>query len=312
MKRISNKTTKYNYLIISIFFVLFACSNQSDKEDNEGNTERAKALADYNNYYMASETNDFNWDGDAENCKEGSNSDAIQNKVLMRINYFRRICGLNDNITFDKTKNDKCLKASLMMQANNRLSHSPTSSWKCYSVDGKEAAGKSNLYLGRINSSAISGYIDDPGSSNIDCGHRRWILYSKAKVMGHGATSRADALWVIGGSETPEIMPEYIPYPGEGYFPAPLVYSKWSLGVPGADFSNATVEMTGPEGKISNIEILSHSRNGYGDNTFIWQPEGIQINSEEDIKYTINIKNVIVDNETKSYQYDVIIFNPDI
>lgn len=49
----------------------------------------------------------------------------------------------------------KAQKAALMMSVNRQLSHSPDSTWICYSAEGAEAAGKSNLYLGVYGPSAI-------------------------------------------------------------------------------------------------------------------------------------------------------------
>jgi hypothetical protein len=36
------------------------------------------------------------------------------------------------------------------------------------------------------------------------------------------------------------VAPQFVPYPGSGFFPAPLNFPYWSLSYPGANFSAAT------------------------------------------------------------------------
>jgi len=64
-----------------------------------------------------------------------------------------------------------------MMDANNSLNHNPPTSWTCYSAGGAEAASHSNLSLGYNTTSAVTGQMNDDGSNNYFCGHRRWILF---------------------------------------------------------------------------------------------------------------------------------------
>lgn len=87
------------------------------------------------------------------------------------------MAGIPPLLGLDDTYSAKAQAATLMMSVNRKLSHSPDSSWTCYTANGREGAGSSNLYLGVFGPSAISGYIRDPGSGNYFVGHRRWILY---------------------------------------------------------------------------------------------------------------------------------------
>ena len=52
---------------------------------------------------------------------------------MNRINYFRAMAGVGDDITFDSTYNTKAQAAALMMSANQALSHSPPADWDCFS-----------------------------------------------------------------------------------------------------------------------------------------------------------------------------------
>jgi hypothetical protein len=198
-----------------------------------------------------------------------------------------------------------------MMLANNSLSHHPPASWSCYSADGASAAGNSNLALGADATDAIDMYIQDPGSSNLDAGHRRWILYSRAGVMGAGSTSASQALWILGGTRTPDTLPEFIAWPPKGYVPAPLVYNRWSFAIPSADFSTATVQMTDGSGASVSCNIISNHVTLYGDNTIVWEPAGIRTNTATDEVYHVTVGSVLVSGIAKNFSYDVTIIQAD-
>lgn len=281
------------------------------KNDNSNATARLKALDDYNNNYLPSAVTSVTWTGNSSTCTPGTNPDAVHQKVLQRINYYRRQVGLNDNIVFDTSWNRKCMEAALMMYSNGALNHYPPNTWKCYTADGATAAGKSNLGLGYNSTTALDGMMADPGSGNTACGHRRWILYSRAKTMGHGSTSGSMALWVIGGgaSTDPPGMPEYTCWPPANYVPRNLVFARWSFSKPGADFTNAAVVMTDKDGNSVSCTKLTLA-NGYGDNTLVWEPSGVVVNSDADLTYHVTVSNVIVSSVAKSYSYTVTIFKP--
>ncbi|PKP05281.1 MAG: hypothetical protein CVU11_01070 [Bacteroidetes bacterium HGW-Bacteroidetes-6] len=304
-----------------IFFALFvitavlsACQKDDDNTDDPVvpvQTERERVLAEYNTYYLGSDLSDCGFTGDVNNCIPGTISQNSFTLSLMRINFFRRMVGLNDDITYDAIKSAKCQQAALMMDANNSLNHYPPASWICYTQDGYDAASSSNLAMGTGPSGSISMYMNDFGSSNTAVGHRRWILYSRSKVMGMGSTGYYSALWVTGnsGNPLPANMPEYIPWPAKGYVPAPLIYGRWSFSKPSADFSNATVSMTDGGGSNISLSIVS-TATGYGDNTIVWEPVGINTTSSTDVTYHVTVSNVLVSGSPMSYSYDVIIIQP--
>ncbi len=301
-------------LIGALLIPNYGC-NKEEKELSDSTNivikDRATIVKDYKEIYLTTDVTNIGWTVDANNCDAGTIPSDVQEKVLRRINYFRTLAGLNGNITFNETKNAKCQKAALIFLANNKLDHHPASTWLCYTAEGAEAAGKSNIYLGAHTSDAITGYIEDPGESNKACGHRRWILYSEAKEMGHGSTPRSDALWVIGGNQTSTNLPEFITWPPQGYVPSELVFPKWSFAIPSADFANTQIQMTNQNNENISLNILSFKDKGYGDNTIIWEPANINTSSESDVKYNVKINNVKLKNGTsKNYAYDVIIIQP--
>lgn len=303
---------KKTLLLISSAFVL--CSL---KTNVQAQCNRQQIVDDYNNVYLPSHVSntDLGWTGDINSCNAGTVSALAHTRTLARVNYFRQLVGLPGNITFDPVLNAKCQDAALMFKANNQLSHFPPNTWTCYTGAGDTAAQKSNIYMGSgsgtfHSSTAVTAWIDDFGTSNTSVGHRRWILYSRANQFGHGSVlGGASALWVINTPTTPATI-DFIAWPPEGFFPAPLVptSNRWSFGIPNADFTNATVTMTDPDNNPVSVTLEPYAT-GYADNTIVWVVSGITTNNPEDQHYTVNISNVANATNT-SYTYVVKIAQP--
>jgi len=317
----TDKILKILFLTLILGLCMASCKKDEDNTNNDDNNntqpdpeaiERQRVLTEYNTYYLGSEAASSGWTGTTATCTPGTISTDAINKALMRINYFRRCVGLNDDITFDPVKNGKCQQAALMLHANNSLSHTPPNTWTCWTQEGSDACGSSNIAMGYSISGSMTAYMNDVGSSNYKVGHRRWILYSRAKVMGIGHTSTYNALWVLGNSSNPlpENLPAYIPWPPKGYVPAPLVFARWSFSKRLADFSNASVSMTDGAGNPINLTVISKTDNGYGDNTIVWEPTGINTSSASDVSYNVTVSNVKISNVDSTYTYKVTIIKP--
>ena len=305
-------------LFISILGITSCDPNSDDPiaKDVTGHPVLTKeeVLLAYEEIYLPTTVDDPQWTGSAENCDRGTIPQSVQDKVLARINYYRLMVGLPGDVTFDTELNDKCQAAALMFLRNQSLSHDPPTSWSCWSNDGFEAAGNSNIGLGDGNTpvhctKAIDLYINDNESGNASVGHRRWILYSKAKVMGHGSTSRSDALWVTGNTANsiPEDLPDFISYPPPGYTPHPLCYRKWSFSVPEANFEHSSVVMTNQDGESITISVQHRSIPGeaiIGDNSIVWIPT-ILNNDDTEVCFQVTISNVELFNEVYNYSYIV-------
>ncbi|MDD3011203.1 MAG: CAP domain-containing protein [Bacteroidales bacterium] len=275
---------------------------------------RTEVVAAYNNIYLATAVENPQWDGNLAACLPGSIPTTIHDKVLARINYFRKMCGLPGDVVFNTEYNEKCQAAALMFLANSGLSHDPPTTWSCWSSDGYEAAQCSNIGLGSANTPvhttrAIDCYMDDSQNSNFTLGHRRWLLYSKAKTMGHGSTDRSNAIWVAGntGNPLPDNLPDFIAYPSPGCFPCPLCFPIWSFSVPEANFANTNVVMSDENGNKIDLTVNYKSKPGdplIGDNSIIWQPAIIN-DCNKETTYKITLTNVALNNEIYSYSYQV-------
>jgi hypothetical protein len=173
--------------------------------------------------------------------------------VALRVNYFRAMAGVPAQIALSDAYNAKAQQAALMMSVNNQLSHDPPATWQCYTADGDQAAGSSNLALGIYGWNAITGYIQDPGSSNGAVGDRRWILYPQAQTMGTGDVPSdsggpaSNELWVFDGrygTSRPPVRDTFVARPPPGFVPYQVVFPRWSFSYPAANFSSAAVTMT--------------------------------------------------------------------
>ncbi|NHF60423.1 hypothetical protein FK220_013800 [Flavobacteriaceae bacterium TP-CH-4] len=274
------------------------------------NTARLAAKQLYEDYYASSKTEsgDVAWTGDEPSCATGDVPQATKNKIFARLEYFRKAVGLNNTVAENATKSDKAQAAALMMHANNELDHFPPNSWKCFSPEGKEAAGKSLLTTAR-NAESIDSYMRDAGSSNGPVGHRRWLLWPRLQEIGIGNTSQANAIWVIGNAGSPPSdAPEFISWPPQGYSPGQFAYARWSFSIAGADFSNTQVGMKDAMGNPISL-ALEELDPAYGDPTIVWVPNGIQPNVSEDTLYTVTLTNVEVSGSMKDFEYEVILFD---
>jgi hypothetical protein len=270
-------------------------------------TAREIALEDYNTNYLGSAVSDPGWTGSTVTCNAGTLPQATHDKVIKRINYFRRMVGLNDNTTLDPSKYGMYQDAALMMKANNALNHTPPDTWTCYTQNGYTGASTSNLALGAHASNAVTLFINDPGASNTSVGHRRWILHSAKTQFSYGSTNSSMSLGVIGVAGGNTKIPAFIAYPPNGYIPQTLTFPRWSFGIAGANFSAATVTMTGDSGNIP-VTIIS-AGGSYGDKTIVWEPQGIVTNSNADVSYTVTVSGITGAAQT-SYTYTSIIFKP--
>jgi Cysteine-rich secretory protein family len=278
----------------------------------------------YNAIYPVSEGVPLGWTGDLTTCAAGTTSPGFKEAVLLRVNFFRAMAGVPAAITFSDVYSAKSQQAALMMSRNNALNHKPPNTWTCYSADGFEAAGKSNLSLGNSGAAAVTGSFMDFGVSNGAVGHRRWLLYPQTQVMGTGdipdtnGYSAASSLWVVDnnfGNNRPATREEFVAWPPPGYAPYQTVFSRWSFAYPGADFSSAGVSMT-RNGVPLSIRLETFVAN-VAENTLVWVPDNMATATVStfprpvaDTPYTVTVSNVKIGGVLRNFTYTVTVFDP--
>jgi hypothetical protein len=110
--------------------------------------DRQHSGAFFNSVCAVAEGTPVGFTGDVSACLPGGTAAGFKDATLLRINYFREMVGVPDNIAFDPTYGAKAQRAALMMARADALSHHPTPTWPCYTADGAEGASNSNLALG--------------------------------------------------------------------------------------------------------------------------------------------------------------------
>ncbi len=216
------------------------------------------------------------WSGSVSGCRAGRPSAATQSATLKAVNFFRAMSRLGP-VSFDPALSAKAQKAALMMDAENSLSHFPPKSWNCYTADGAEAAGRSNLCLDCTAAPSVLEYMTDAGPGNTSTGHRRWLQFPYVKKMGSGITGGAGALWVIPGTRAKAKAPTWVSWPTPGYFPNELdPGGRWSLSASNdkIDFSRAKVTVRiagGAKLKVRQYKPTVHGKPDYGSPALVWE-----------------------------------------
>lgn len=199
--------------------------------------------------------------------------DAIDD-TLRRINLFRWMTGL-EPVTHDASLHSRQQACAVLMDANGMLSHSPPSSWSCWTEDGAEGAGASNIALGYSTSAAsIDGYIADRGVDSL--GHRRWVLNGPLSRVSMGFVGRGGCLGVFDRSGT--VTRSWTSWPSPGPVPLEIFQSGrtlewWSVHSNDFNFSNATVQITDETGASLAIDQRVPAA-GYGAHAIAFRPRG--------------------------------------
>jgi uncharacterized protein YraI len=283
-------------------------------------SSRSASANFYFSYYTGQAA--INWTGSQATCTAGTTSAAFKASVIDRIAFYRAMAGVPSGVGLASDSSEADQRAALMFSRNNQISHDPPSSWACYTASGADAAGSSNIALGAYGVSAIDAYMKDAGGGNTAAGHRRWILYPQTQSFGTGDVPAgngypsANALWVwdsnVGGPR-PGTRDPYVAWPPAGYVPYQVVYPRWTFSYPGANFGSATVTVT-LNGASVPVSIDSRTANGYGENTIVFRPNGLDANASwpnpgSDKTYTVRISGISGAGQS-TFTYNVTIFDP--
>ena len=237
-------------------------------------SNRSAVLAAYRDRVIVPSRVANSWVGSTSSCTAGSTSTAYRTATLTAINWARGQAGISAVPRLDATYTARAQSAALMMEANGTLSHSPSSSWRCWTSAGSLGAARSNLALGNTGVRSVLSYLAEPGAANVVAGHRRWLLFPRLAALGIGNTARANAVYVAGAptATRPAGTPSYYAWPTAGYFPrAAEPNALWSLSSAlGYSFRYATVRVTGPGGAAVKVTRYAPAV-GYADNTLVWR-----------------------------------------
>lgn len=154
----------------------------------------------------------------------GQLNGAVLNDGLKMLNFARYLSGLPSDVTLDPTLSSRTQHGSVLLAANNALSHYPPQpggmSSSFYDT-GKLGTSSSNLAWGpdTLHRSIVL-YMDDSDAGNIaKLGHRRWILNPQMGKTGMGMAGRFSAMWAFDRSRSSVVSYDAVLWPAAGPFP---------------------------------------------------------------------------------------------
>ena len=289
------------------------------------NTDSREEVREFfNAVYASSEQAPQGSTADVSSCTPGHNQAGFQQAELRRINWFRALAGLPASIVLDPTDNWGSQQMAVMISANTALNHNPPPSYTCYNDTAAGYAG-GNQALGADGAEATTLYIWDYGANNSEVGHRRWLLYPPETVMGigdvpaagsYGAANLSYVFDPANSGPRPATRQPFVAWPPAGFVPYQLVFPYWSFGLSNADLSAATIRMTSNGIPVS--VSLQPYQTGYGDNTLVWVPMGLDGSSGgtsfpfngSDTRYGITVSNILYNSTRFSCSYSVTVFDP--
>ncbi len=305
-------------------------SKPIQQKSNQSALTRTQVVNLFNTLYTPGNGASMGFTGSgAPTCDPGSTSASYRQATLDRVNFFRQIAGL-PNVSFSNptaTNGMQGQAAALMQSVNSGLSHSPPTSWVCYSEAGASGSGSSNLAKGAAGPSAIDLYMDDFGRNNAPVGHRRWVLYPALAASFSGdasASSSTNSLRVFGSGVwgARAAMPNGVAWPPGGFVPyqaLPDVSNRWSFSWPGANMANATVTITKNGQAVAILGYDARDDDGFGDATVVFRPNNIAANGPAvsytspgglDQAYEVTISGLSGNGVPASVNYTVTVIDP--
>jgi len=249
---------------------------------------------------------DIKWqEGSVNTCKIGYLPEEVHQKVLDRINYFRRNAGVMKPTVLVKQLNEMCQQAVVMFEANKKLNHTPPNTWKCYN-NGSALAAKNSLITQKTNSVlAVSSFMKD---NKEHVGNRRWLLNPYAKGMGHGSTYEYCAIWAMdlkNMRDSSYYLDNYVAWPGKRCTPKMLTFDFWSFSLH-ENMEGAVVSMTDLNGANVPLKQFPYE-SGYGLPTVVWKPT-INLSAKGDQVYNVTV--ALSNNKTFTYKVTLIDYKP--
>jgi hypothetical protein len=266
---------------------------------------------------------------DVDTCFAGRLTQAAKNRALEAANQIRALHGLT-SVLYSTPYSQQMQEAALIQAAASYPGHYPDPSAECYTAEGAEGSGRSNLtgysnghLANRDPARNMVRWTNDVFNRNLvsAVGHRRWVLNPFAAYFAYGQVYGYAAHKVVGYDREPSRMvrPEvdFVAVPYEIY-PYHLVEGDppWSLSViedPDDIWNNrydyfrdATITVTRVEDgtELPITDRYADTRGAGVPNVLSWKVKHWQY----DTLYEVKIENVIFsDGLRTNYAYSVFI-----
>lgn len=268
-------------------------------------------------------------------------------------NFLRGLNGLNAVSVDPNSPLTKYAMSAAMVQARNgALSHRPDeANFECATQEAVLGSAHANLAqsTGQTPAQQILWYYIDysrpDNPINDSLGHRLFMMDPEISQSGIGEVAGFTAVQVRTGVDLPGVpsatmtdpnapTPETMGWPSAGYFPVQLLptigstshgddVNRWSFSVRGADMSEATATVTGPDGRDLPVQVIRPNEPGMnpaytprsllGYSTVLLKLPALKGDQlpvgQEDRTYTVTVNNV-KGTASDSYSYQVILFDP--
>lgn len=243
--------------------------------------------------HQLTETDPFESSG--AQCDPGSLKQGGINDTLVRINLFRWLSGLGP------TSHDPALDAINQKCANleawwdfsmPQSPHSPPPTSTCYTAEGAQGAGMSNIAWGNGPADSIDQYVEDSGNETT-MGHRRWIVNPPLGPVGigywegGGTYGSAQCLAVFGASgQGPN--PPWVAVPNQGFTPVEVARWTWTFHGSDSGIPSATVSVLRVDDNTPLAVDVMTLQQGFGENAISWQPMGWTVEAGKTYRVTVS------------------------
>ena len=146
-------------------------------------------------------------------CDAGELKAAEKALALTKVNAIRALHRLPP-VAYDLASDIQTSKSALISVANAKLTHTPTTDDKCYTAEGKDGSGSSNLYISYssgprtlASDTAVTAFLIDDGVASL--GHRRWLLHP---FLSHTSFGRVDGTPLVSSPWSNVTGMSYIPH----------------------------------------------------------------------------------------------------
>lgn len=194
--------------------------------------------------------------GDVSSCSPGDLDADAAERALRIVNLHRFLADV-PTIVEEPAWTGAAQQCALLAHANSKLSHTPSSDWKCWSDLASKTSAVS-LIANRSVPPAIFAFMEDPGNESTMV-HRRWLLSEEIWRVGLGSTDRYSCV-VVDGRElgTGLVRPEseaprkrgWVAWPPAGPVPIDIFTVErldemgWTIQSSSDDLDDATVTVS--------------------------------------------------------------------
>ena len=269
---------------------------------------------------------------DLNACQAGRPSEAERQLFINTLNEIRALHHL-PKVRYDQSYEDQMMQASMLLAVNEKTSHYPDGTWRCFSDIGYQGASTSNLNFVQAYQPLASygadthviNWLIEKNSTSI--GHRRHILSPFLSKTAYGEVSNTEAksvptilgaamkvVYPYASQSLSTTMPKgVIAYPYHVYpkkfFSKSEPLSLSILVNPQNAYANNTVDFSQAKLTVTrrdNQQVQAISNIQYDNISYGLLANNLQFHfsaMEYNVIYDVQVQNVLVDGKAEDYAY---------